>query len=240
MSSPLDAFVAGTYYSFYTAPAVDSINSTIYNAAGLTPANANGIPAWIGATERGYTLSTSMVGELVEGDIWGGSVADIVYRGGNMTLEWTSVAFRAGSVVPYWPWGILGSMGTIGRLGSVVGGSIVMVAAPFTPAAGTPAIGQIVINALTAPNAILHENMQSPIFFDSRLRKMPIRLRLLPFFDRTVGNALNPGQSASLATAGFAVGNSQVTVATIVPTAVAGQAQYQTINAASYKWYTIL
>jgi hypothetical protein len=240
MSAPLDAFVAGNYFGFYTAPFVDTLNSTVYNAAGLTPANAMGIPSWIGATNRGYTMHSQMDAEIVQGDIWGGSVADIVYRGGNMTLEWDSIAFKAGSVVPFWPWGILGSMGSIGRLGSVVGGSIVLVAAPGTPAAGTPAIGQIIINALTAPNAILHEQYAAQMIFDSRLRKLPIKLRLLPYFDRVVGSALNPGQSASLATAGFAVGNAQQTVATIVPTAVAGAAQYTTINTAAYKWYSIL
>lgn len=240
MSAPLDSWVAGTYYSFYTAPFVDTQNATVYNAAGLSPANAMGIPMWTGATQSGYTLHSTMEAEHVIGDIWGNSIADVVYRGGNMILEYTAVAFKAATVCQFWPWGILGSMGTIGRLGSVVGGSMVLVAAPNTPAAGTPAIGQIVINALTAPNAILHEQYNAQMGFDSRLRKLPIRLRLLPYFDRVVGSALNPGQSASLATAGFAVGNAQQVVATIVPTAVAGAAQYTTINTAAYKWYSIL
>ena len=240
MSAPLDSFVAGAYYGFYTAPATDAISSTIYQAAGLVPANASGIPSWIGATNRGFTLISTMAADVVEGDLWGGSVVDIIYRGGNMILEWDAIAFRAGSVVPFWPWGQLGTMGTIGRLGSVVGGSIVLVAAPNTPAAGTPAIGQIVISSISAPNAILHEGYAAQMAFDSRLRKLPIKLRLMPFFDRVVGSELNPGQSASLAQAGFAKNNTQNYVATIVPTAVAGQASYNVINVANYKWYTVL
>ena len=238
--SPLDAFVSGAYYGFYTQPILNAGNSVIYNAAGLSPANVPGIPSWIGATERGFTLHSSMHAENVEGDLWGQSTVDLIYRGGNMVLEWTAIAFKAGTLLPFWPWGQIGSMGTIGRLGSVTGGSMVLVAAPGSTAAGTPAIGQVVINALSAPNSILHENHNVSMVFDSRLRRLPIRMRLLPFFDRVVGSPLNPGQSASLATAGFAAGNSQQVVATIVPVAVSGAPFYSVINAASYKWYTLL
>lgn len=233
----------GQYYAFYTAPLVagDNFNPPIYNAAGLAPANGMGVPLWVGATRQGFSLRTIMSAERVEGDIWGGSVVDLVYRGGNMFLSWDAVAFRAGSVVPMWPWNILGSMGTIGRLGSVVGGSMVLVANPLTPAGGTPAIGQIVINSLTAPNAILAEDFDSELLFDSRLRRVPIRMRLLPYFDHLYTiSSIAPGTSSAYATAGFAINNSQPIVAGITPSPATGSVVYSLISTAAYKWYTIM
>lgn len=216
----------------------DGVNPPIYNAAGLAPAIAAGLPSWTGASQDGFVLRSIMSAEHVTGDIWGGSVVDLIYRGGNMLMEWTSVAFRAGSVVAMWPWGILGSMGTIGRLGSVVGGSVVMVANPLTPAAGTPAIGQIVINSLTAPNAVFAEDFDASIIFDSRLRRTKIRMRLLPYFDHLV--TFSAQAPATVATAGLAVGGVQPIVAGINPAAVAGQPAYTVTSAAAYKWYSIM
>jgi hypothetical protein len=190
---------------------------------------------------RGFTLTTTMVAEPVEGDIWGGSVVDLIYRGGNMFMSWESIAFKPGVLLPYWPWNILGSMGTIGRLGSVVGGQLVMQAAPLTPAAGTPQIGQVVINSLTAPNAILAENFGAELSFDSRLRRTPIRLRLLPYMDKVVVfNNISQGTSASFATAGYASNNTQPIVASIVPAATTTGISYAVSSVATYKWYSIL
>lgn len=245
MTAPLDAFVAGQYYTFYTMPVIpgDPINPPIYSASGLNgvPANAVGLPMWVGSSNKGFTITSTMSAEVVEGDIWGGSVVDLVYRGGNMYMSWDAIAFKAATLVPFWPWNVIGSMGTIGRLGSGVGGAIVMTAAPLTPAAGLPSIGQVIIQSITAPNAILAENFNAELFFDSRLRKVPIRLRLLPFFDRLVTINQNPiPANFSVAQAGLVVNGVQQIVATMVPAAIPGASAYSMFNVASYKWYSIL
>lgn len=245
MASVLDSFVAGAYFSFYTVPvaAVDAYNSPVYNqntspAVTVATANAQGIPSWLGASERGFSLRTSLKAEQVEGDLWGGSVVDIIYRGADVMLQFTSIAFRPSVVSAVWPWSVLGSMGTIGRLGSVIGGSLVMTAAPLTPAAGNPVIGQVVINSLTAANAIFEGT--SELIFDSRLRKVPINLRLLPFYDRTIVYSPSQlGANSTNAIAGIGAGGLGI-VAQVVPPAVVGQPQYTVISQAAYKWYSLL
>lgn len=238
MGAPLDAFVAGQYYCFYTPPntvaAGPQNNPTSYTTRGSTgaviSAGTVGVPSWIGATHRGFTLSTQMVGEPVEGDIWGGSVVDVVYRGGNCRVSWEAIAFKYGSIVPYWPWATLGTMGTVGRLGSVYGGNLVLVAAPGTTAADTPAIGQVHLQALTARNAILVPNNTFDLVFDSRLRKVPVALQLLPFYSDLI--TVTSGGTEIYGKAGLAdaAGGQNVVVATdnSIITKVA-----------NYKWYSI-
>lgn len=251
MAVPLDAFVAGQYYGFYTPP--NTLAAGTFNTPGLTPAGgpsyfyadssggarsfpsvSSATPLWIGATARGFTLKSSMSAEPVEGDIWGGSVVDIIYRGGNMHIVWDAIAFRYGSLVPFWPWSTIGTMGTVGRLGSVYGGGLVLVAAPGTTAADFPAIGQVHLQSISAANAILQENNAFDLVFDSRLRRVPVALRLLPYFDQlvTVGAG---GTGAGRAGLVDATG-SQQTVVTMATFATGASIISQVAN---YKWYSI-
>lgn len=184
MSAPLDAFVAGNYYCFYTSPIVNPIsvqNTPIYQTTDGIIFTA-GVPTWIGSTARGFTLSTTMEAELVTGtDIWSKSIVEVIYCGGNMFLHWDAIAFKYGALAPYWPWSQLGYLGQMGRLGTIYSGSVVMVAAPGTTASNTPNVGQIQLLSLTAPNAILVEGQNQALVFDARLRRIPAALRLLPY-----------------------------------------------------------
>jgi len=238
MGAPLDAFVAGQYFGFYTAPNVTEAGVINY-PSGYTikrgdgtyvEATALSTPSWIGATHRGFTLSTQMVGEAVEGDIWGGSIVDIVYRGGNCRISWEAIAFRYGSVVPYWPWATLGTMGTVGRLGSTYGGNLVLVAAPGTTAADFPTIGQLHMQAITAQNAILVPNNNFDLIFDSRLRKVPVALQLLPFYDTLVTvSDLTPTVYGKAGVIDSTGGQNVAVSATTT----------RVTQVANYKWYSI-
>jgi hypothetical protein len=238
MGAPLDAFVAGQYFGFYTPPNVAAAGLINY-PSGYTVARGDGAyipaadistPTWIGATHRGFTLTTQVVGEPVEGDIWGGSIVDIVYRGGNCRIGWEAIAFRYGSVVPYWPWATLGTMGTVGRLGSTYGGNLVLVAAPGTTAADFPTIGQLHMQAITAQNAIIVPNNSFPLIFDSRLRKVPVELQLLPFYDSLV--TVSEANSTLYGKAGIidATGGQNVVVASTAT---------RVTQVANYKWFSI-
>jgi len=188
MASPIDAFVSGQYLAFWAQPNVDGLNFPRYiSQAGQTliDTGTGSIPSFLGATQQGFTLSTIMHGERVRGDFLGQSTVDIIYQGADIYLQWNSISFRPGSVQTMWPWGLLGNVGTLGRLGSVTGGTLFLAAAPLTTATGTPLIGQVVINALTARNAILAENLEQSLLFDNRLRTIPVRMRLLPFLSMT-------------------------------------------------------
>lgn len=244
MGAPLDAFVAGQYYCFYTQPVVSGFGSSTptYTEIGVTVQPMAGVPAWVGASSRGFTLTSTMVAELVEGDIWGGSVADIVYRGGNMFLQWDAIAFAYASLAPFWPWATLGTIGVVGRLGSVLGGSVVLVAAPGTTASNTPAIGQASLLALTAPNAILAEGQNMDLVFDSRLRRVPVRLRLLPFYSQSAN--VNGGANAGGAAATFqvpAIGGGFVNALGVTPDplATAAPLPISIVTVPMYKWYNI-
>ncbi len=185
MAAPIDAFVAGQYFTFYAPPNVDTINYPRYvsttTGGGALDSGVGSVPSWVGMSRTGFTLHTQSTAEVVEGDALGGSVIDLIYRGGNVFLSWDAISFRPGAIVPSWPWAMLGSVGTLGRLGSAVGGTLFMAAAPLTPASGNPTVGQLIINSLTARNAILAENFRMDWLFDTRLRRIPVQMRLLPF-----------------------------------------------------------
>lgn len=149
-----DTFIAGAYTATYNA--VDT-----------------------GVTKQGYDLSQSAKAEMIdETDVYGRSTIDWVYRGGDAFLQFSSRAYKAGSVTPFWPYGALGVISTtaapIGRLASNIAAAMVLTATANTPAAAAPA-------SLTANLSLLAPNFDARILFDSRLREVPVRLQLLPF-----------------------------------------------------------
>lgn len=162
----LDTFIAGRYSATY---------------------NSNDV----GITKEGYelTLDTEME-DIGETDAWGNTVIDGVWRGGNCFLQFTSVAYKTGSLGAFWPWG--GQLAGAGVLGILVDDSIaapnklpigtlasnqalalVLTAAAGTPAASTPA-------TLTASKALLAKNNNGRLLFNSKLREVPVRLRFFP------------------------------------------------------------
>jgi hypothetical protein len=131
-----------------------------------------------GYTESGFELEQTVKQELSnESDAYGESTIDWVYRGGDAFLTWDSKVYKIGSTAPFWPWGALGVMATtlapIGRLASAVAQAMVLTATANTPAAATPA-------TLTASKSLLAPNFSGKLLFNSKLRRVPVRLQLLP------------------------------------------------------------
>lgn len=161
----LDTLIAGRYSATY---------------------NANDV----GITRDGYALTIdSEWEEIGETDAWGQSVIDGVWRGGNCFLQFTSVAYKTGSLQAFWPFGgPLAGPGVLGvlfdstqatplpiaQLASNIAKAFVLTATAGTPAAATPA-------TLTATAALLARNNNGRIMLNSKLRDVPVRLRLYPF-----------------------------------------------------------
>jgi hypothetical protein len=149
----LDTFIAGRYAGTYNA--VD-----------------------VGITDDGYTLQQELMQEVIdESDAFGGTMLDYIYRGGNAFMRFTSKAYKPGSVSPFWPFGALGvgmtTAAPIGRLASNIAAAMVLTAVANTPAAAAPA-------SLTASLAILAPNYSGELLYNSKLRKVPVRLQFLP------------------------------------------------------------
>lgn len=150
----LDTFVAGRYSNTYNS--VDT---------GITDDN-------------GYVIQQDSAAQLINAtDAYGDTVIDWVYRGGNCFLQFTSDAYKAGSITPFWPWGALGTLLTaaapIGRLASAVASADVLTAIANTPASAAPA-------SVTATLAILAPNSPANLMYNSKLRTVPVRLQILP------------------------------------------------------------
>lgn len=132
----------------------------------------------LGFVEDGFDLEFSADGkDLITGDNLGGSVQDGVYRGGQCFISFTMMEYDIAQVRKVlWPYGTLGTVGQVGRLDTNLASALVL-----TNVTGTPAFGQP--TSLTANLSILAENFPVRLLFATRARRMPIRLRLLPFDD---------------------------------------------------------
>lgn len=161
----LDTFIAGRY-------------SATWNTSDV------GITA-----DPGYELDMSAELEDVTGtDLYGDSVIDGIYRGGQCFCQWTSKAYKTGSLAALWPFGGTlagnGALGVLfnpganntpgGILASDLAKAFVLTATAGTPASATPA-------TLTATKALLAKNYSSRLLFNSRLREVPVRLRFYPY-----------------------------------------------------------
>ncbi len=166
----LEAFIAGDASATYDPP----------GATGATD---------IGVMEGGYEISARHAAELInETDRYGAMVVDGIFRGIQDVavqcngLEWTAglllAAYPFGAAFPASGAGYLGP-GVIGRLLSAVAGALILTATSGTPAAAAPA-------TLTATYAIIHEGFDVRWMIDSKLRKLPIRLRILPYLDTVI------------------------------------------------------
>jgi hypothetical protein len=99
-------------------------------------------------------------------------------REGECFVQWVGLAYKAGTIAAFWPWGAIGTLLTaaapIGRLLSDVAAPHVLTSTPNTPAAASPA-------SVTGVKAILAPNQSARLLFSSKLRKVPIRLQYLPY-----------------------------------------------------------
>jgi hypothetical protein len=145
----LDTFIAGRYTGTYDA--VD-----------------------VGIQENGYELQQEPKARTInQSDAYGETTIDTIYSGADYFLQFMGLAYKAGSIAPFWPWAALGTMGIISRLGSDTAEAMVLTAIAGTPAATAPA-------SLTATKAILAPNYSASLLFTSELRKVPVRLQFLP------------------------------------------------------------
>lgn len=139
----------------------------------------------VGITDEGIRLRQGSSWENIEiSDAYGDSLIDGIYRGGNCTLMYDSKEFKAGAITPFWPWGALGVLHTSGVGGAPVGrrASDVAAATVLTATTGSPTAvaGALAIATLTSPKSILAPNSPAEFLFNTRLRKVPIMLALLP------------------------------------------------------------
>lgn len=141
--------------------------------AGAYAGAYNGVST--GITEQGFELTfETKAEEIGESDAFGESLIDFIYRGGRLSTMFESLAYKAGSITPFWPWGPLGVLGIIARLASNVAMPLTLTSTAGTPAAASPA-------TLTFGKAILAPNNPARLLYNSKLRKVPVRLACLPY-----------------------------------------------------------
>jgi hypothetical protein len=179
----LDTFIAGRYSGAYgpTGSLVD-----------------------VGLTGQGYEIQQdSELDDIGETDMFGMTVIDAIFRGGNCHIQFESLTYKAGSLTCYWPYGgALGGVGVLGTLwdttalnGGIPPGQLASnIAMIFTlsPTTGTPALptaaGGGFPKSLTANLALLAKNNNARLLFNSKLRTVPIRMRLYPYTTGTSPN----------------------------------------------------
>lgn len=121
------------------------------------------------------TIENTNHGEPVNNtDAYGKSTIDGIYQGGDYFAQFMCMEYKAGSIAAFWPFGALGVMGVIARLYYDMAAALVLTAVAGTPAATSPA-------TLTATKSILAMGFNGRLLFGPTLRKVPIRLQLLPF-----------------------------------------------------------
>lgn len=164
----LDVFVAGRY-------------SGAYNSLD------------VGITRDGFELTIDTeLEDIGETDAWGRTVLDALFQGANCFVQFVSTAWKSGSLAAFYPWGgALGGAGVLGvlydstqtakapiaTLASAAALPLVLTSTAGTPAAQTGPIA----NTLTASYALLAKNNNSRLLFNSKLREVPVRLRLYPY-----------------------------------------------------------
>lgn len=132
----------------------------------------------VGMCKDGYELEQDTdFDEIGETDAYAGTVIDGIFRGGHCFMQFTSEEYKAGSLGAFWPYGALGLLITtaqpIGILASSIAKAMVLTVTPSTPAVGN-------INTLTGSLSLLAKNYSGKLLFNSKLREVPVRLRLYP------------------------------------------------------------
>jgi hypothetical protein len=151
----------------------------------------------VGITEEGYELFQDTHAELVnQTDAFGESLIDWVWRGGSVYMMLRSLAAKPGAITPFYPYGgsttvqglgtlfnpgVAGTPFPIGSLASDLAKAMVLTATASTPATGVGAgVGGVIINTLTAALSLLKPGSNLSLLFNSKLRKVPLALQILP------------------------------------------------------------
>jgi hypothetical protein len=130
----------------------------------------------LGIIEDAASLEITPSEDGIQGDNYGDSIQDGVYRGGNCYLDLVLQEYNAaGALSAFWPFhATFGHMGQVGTLKSSFAAALVLTAVSGTPAASAPA-------TLTANKAVLAPNFPLRLLFGSRLRNVPLRFQFLPY-----------------------------------------------------------
>lgn len=129
----------------------------------------------LGQTAEGYRVSHQHFARLITGDAFAKMTQDTILQGVDMFIDYTLIEYNAaGALSAFWPFkNTIYDVGVIGRLGSAVGGTLILTAVANTPAAATPA-------SLTLSTCILAEGFPVSILYGPDLREVPIKQRVLP------------------------------------------------------------
>jgi hypothetical protein len=144
----------------------------------------------LGVQDAGYDLEAQHAAEVIEqSDAYAKTPIELVSQGiTNCFLTFECLEWKVGPLLAAFPYGALPvaptgatflSPGVIGQLGSAVAGVVVLTATAGTPAAAAPA-------SLTATQAVIAENHPVKWKKSSVLRRIPLRLRLLPYLDTVI------------------------------------------------------
>lgn len=133
-----------------------------------------------GLTKDGYRITHDQKADTIQqSDLYGDTMLDYIWRGANVTCDFTCLAFTKGvpvlnpfTAALYQLWAAAQPMG---RLASDLALPLVLTATANTPAA---TLGPA---TLTATNAILAPNYSTTHLNDNRLRELPLRLQFLPY-----------------------------------------------------------
>lgn len=150
----------------------------------------------VGFTLDGFRYGVDWKAEMInQSDLFGDTLIDMVYRGGDAQMTFTSRTFKAGALTPFWPWGqavsaigqIFSDALPIGRMARDVAAALVLTGKAATPAVdSTPSL-----DSLTASKAILAPNTRGELLFDSKARNVPMVLQLLPYESATSNTAIH-------------------------------------------------
>ena len=135
-----------------------------------------------GITKDGYRITHDQKADIIQqSDLYGDTMLDYIWRGANVTCDFTCLAFTKGVPVLnpftaslYQLWAAASPMG---RLASDLALPLVLTVTANTPAAGA-GIGP---STLTATEAILAPNYSATHLYDNRLRELPLRMQFLPY-----------------------------------------------------------
>lgn len=144
----------------------------------------------IGQIESGIRITWQDRKQLITGDNEGRTPQDAVFQGKECFVEFTLMEYdNAQALLAFWPYAAaFGDQGVIGRLDSSIVKQLIFTAVPGTPVATSQTGGPLTI---TMAYAVLAEDYPIRIPFASRLRDIPVRMRVYPsssgvFFTRTL------------------------------------------------------
>lgn len=130
----------------------------------------------VGQIEDGINLIPDIYGEPIRGDNFGDTIQDGVFRGADVYAEMTLIEYDLALLTAaFWPWSAtFGKLddGIVGKLWTALAKALVLTKVSGPNASPT---------SLTASKAILAPNFPVNLLFAPRLRRVPLRLLLLPY-----------------------------------------------------------